>query len=79
MEETCPECKAKKEKFVYDSNANEVICSVCGFVLDSYEIVDSSDFEENCALINEIYGLGNPMDDERFLKFMRKRVMMNAE
>jgi len=74
MEEKCLACNATKEKFVYDANACEVVCSACGLVVEQYDgLVQASDFEESEAKLNRTYGLGNPIDDASFLKFLRRR------
>jgi len=75
--EKCSECNAPKEKFVYDVNTCEVICSACGLVLGRYDgLMPASDFEESNAYLDRIYGLGNPVDDTRFLKFLSRKEMM---
>lgn len=75
VQEKCSECGAHKEKFVYDANACEMICSVCGVVLERYDhnSVKTSEFEERGAFLSRIFGLGNPADDVRFLKFLRRK------
>jgi hypothetical protein len=78
-QEKCLLCNALKEKFVYDADAGEVICSACGLVLDQYDgPIQASEFEESNAFRDMIFGLGNPADDAVFLKFLRKEEMKNG-
>ena len=75
-ERKCPLCGSTREKFIYDKYRNELVCTNCGLVLNScVEIIPPavSKIKEYYSFLDWLNGLGNPQDDERFLRFLRKR------